>query len=293
LALRVASEVAHAFRDGVWLVELGPLEDDMFLAQRVADTFEVRKESTQAQQQVLAEFLAGKDLLLILDNCEHLVRASQVLVSDLLRTCAGLRVLATSRQPLRAPEAWLFDVPPLSVREGEQPLSAGQTAADEAVRLFADRAQTALPGLTVEAANQETVVRLCQRLGVSRWPLSWLPCRCGRCRRNGAWPGWKTTTCKALGAGARASLQRQQTLQAAIDWSFELCSNQEQRVWARASVLRGGFDLHASERVCSGAGVDRDEMLGLISGLVTNAGSAERIQRRFAARDHRYRSDSS
>jgi predicted ATPase len=271
LALRVAAGLAPAFRDGVWLVELGPLQADMFLAERVAEAVGAPVESARAPERELAGFLGGKDLLLVLDNCEHVVEACRVLVSGLLGATAELRIVATSRQPLRGAEEWLFEVPPLPVLDGEQPLSAGQVAGDGAVRLFTDRAQAALPGFTVGAANQDTIVRLCERLGgiplaielaavhVRAMPLERILARL------------EDQYLDVLGAGARASAPRLQTLQASIDSSFDLCSKQEQRVWARASVFRGGFDLDAAQRVCSGAGVDRDEVLRVLAGLANKS----------------------
>lgn len=271
LALRVASDVSHGFRDGVWLVELGPLADDMFLAQRVAGTFGVHRESPQAPRPALAEFLADKELLLVLDNCEHVVRACRGLVSHLLRTCPGLRVLVTSREPLRTREEWLFEVPPLSVPEDEQPSSVIPAARDEAVRLFTDRAQAALPGFTSDAANQDTIVRLCTRLGGIPLAIELAAVQVRAMSLEGILARLEDHYLDALGAGARASMPRLETLQASIDSSFRLCSEKEQRVWARASVFRGGFDLDAARRVCSGEGVDPGEMLGLIGGLANKS----------------------
>jgi predicted ATPase len=278
LALRVAAQVAHAFRDGAWLVEMGPLADDMFVAQRVAEAFGLRQESTQDPQPVLAEFLAGKDLLLVLDNCEHVVEACRRLVTDLLRTSARLRILVTSRQPLHVRGEWLFDVPPLSAAlEGEQPQSAVQVPGDEAVRLFAERAQAALPGFTVHTGNKNTIVRLCARLGGIPLAIELAAVQVRAVPPERILARLEEHYWDLLGAGARASLPRLQTLQASIDSSFDLCSEQEQRVWGRASAFRGGFDLEAARRVCSGAGVEPGEMLRLIAGLANKSVLTRRL----------------
>lgn len=215
LALQVAAELAASFRDGAWLVELSPLEDGTFVAQRVAETVGVREESTQAPQQVLTEFLAGKDLLLVLDSCEHVVQACRRLANDLVPAATDLQRLATSRQALRADGEWLFDVPPLSVPEGEQP-PAGSAAGDDAVQLFAERAATALSGFTVHAANRDTIVRLCQRLGGIPLAIELAATQVRAMPPERILPRLEDHYLQLLGAGARASLPRLETLQASI-----------------------------------------------------------------------------
>jgi non-specific serine/threonine protein kinase len=271
LASHAAAELVDAFRDGVWLVRLSPLEDDEFVTQRVAETVGVPAGAARAPRTILAEFLKTKDMLLVLDNCEHVVRACRDLVNELLPAAAGVRILATSRQPLRANGEWLFDVPPLSVPEGEQPLSGGQTAGNEAVRLFAERAATARPGFTVDDGSRDTIVRLCQRLGGIPLVIELAAVQVRVMPPERILTRLEDHYLQAVSEGARAALPRLETLQTSIDWSFELCSEREQRVWERASVFRGGFDLDAARRVCFGAGADHDKVLGLIAGLANKS----------------------
>ncbi|MFC0114045.1 ATP-binding protein [Kibdelosporangium aridum] len=226
----------------------------------------------------LADHLTDKRLLLVLDNCEHLVGACAVLASELLLAAApGLRILATSRQALTVAGEHLLEVPPLPVPDPEQPLrprtvtrheaTRHEATRHEAVRLFAERAALARPGFTIDAGNRATVVRICQRLdGI---PLA-IELAALRVR---ALPVTEILTglddyLEFLATGSRIAVPRAQTLRTAIDWSFALCSDHEQELWARASVFAGGFDLDAAEAVCSGKSIAREDVLALVAGLV-------------------------
>ncbi|MEV0406410.1 AAA family ATPase [Actinoallomurus sp. NPDC050550] len=264
LAQRVARQSASSFADGVRLVELAALKDARFLAQTVGDAVGVPGESGCAVQEVLARFLAEKDLLLVLDNCEHLVDSCAVLVTELLQAAPGLRILATSRQALHAGGEWLVELPPLPVPPDEE----GAPGRSDAVRLFAERAASALPGFAVTAASRGEVAEICRRLDgiplaielaavrVRAMPVEAILARLGE------------HSLQALGAGAQMATPRLQTMQAAIDWSFHLCSKAEQQLWMRASVFSGGFDIGAAEQVCSGDGIEDVDVLTLLAGLV-------------------------
>lgn len=277
LALRVAAQAAGSFADGVWLVELAGLEDEKLLPQRVADILLGSSQPLHAPtgysrdlREVLAEFVPDKELLLVLDNCEHIADACAELVDDLRRAAAGVRVLATSRQVLHVDEEWVFDVPPLPAPDRHGPLQA-DVAGNDSVRLFAERAATALPGFTVNADNQHTVVGLCRHLGgiPLAIELAAVHVRTMPCERILA--QLEDRYLEVLNEAARVSVPRLQTLQAAIDWSFGRCSQQEQRLWARASVFHGGFDLEAAEQVCSDDDIHRGDVLGLVTGLANKS----------------------
>jgi predicted ATPase len=267
LARQVAAQLRPAFADGVRLVQLGALEDETFVGQTLADAVGVREESRLAWCEALAEFLRDKELLLVLDNCEHVLNACTALVTDLLQCGPRLRVLATSRQVLHTSEEWPFEVPPLPVSEADTTLRAEFAEPSEAVWLFTERAATALPGFRTHAGNHAVVARLCRRLGGMPLAIELAAVHVRAMSLEDILARLEDRYLEMLGAGAQLSVPRLQSLQAAIDWNFDLCSEQEQRVWARASVFRDGFDLPAAERVCSGMGIDRADMLGLIAGL--------------------------
>jgi predicted ATPase len=268
LALRVAAQLADTFPGGVWLVELAALEDDKFLAQTVSDALGVRDHSGRPPLTVLAEFLQDNELLLVLDNCEHLVDACAMLVTDVLRAAPRLRILATSRQALRSGGEYLLEVPTLPVTDAEVPMTARALARNEAVRLFAERAALARPGFTVNARNRATVARVCRRLEGIPLAIELAAVRVRALSLEQILTRLENYYFELLAEGSRTAVPRMQTLHAAIGWSFDLCSEQEQKVWARASVFCGSFDLDAAEYVCSGAGIAREDMLELVTGLV-------------------------
>lgn len=268
LALRVAAQLLEKFPDGVWLVELSALTDDKLLTQAVADILGVQAGSARPLPDTLADYLADKRLLLVLDNCEHLVDACVILVDRLLRAAPELRVLATSRHALRAAGEHLLEVSPLPMPDLN--LARSLPTRYAAVRLFAERAATALPGFQVDAGNRDTVTRICHRLdGI---PLA-IELAAVRVR---AMPVHRILRrlddyLEFLAEGSRTAIPRLRTLRATIDWSFNLCSDQEQDMWARASEFIGGFDLDAAEAVCSGDGIAGEAVLGLVDDLVNKS----------------------
>src|SRR6516165_5521256 len=149
LALWAAAELRRAFRDGVWLVQLDQLREEALVAQAIAGALGLQDRAGYAPAETLAEYLAGRQLLLVLDNCEHLVDAAAALADQLLRAAAGLRVLATSREALNIAGETVLPVPPLPVPEAGQPLTAAQAGLFPAVRLFAERAAQAMAGFAL------------------------------------------------------------------------------------------------------------------------------------------------
>ncbi|MCO6006951.1 LuxR family transcriptional regulator [Actinoallomurus purpureus] len=265
LALWVAKQMPDVFLDGVWLVELGALDDARFLGQAVADAVGMPGESEPAMWDGLTLFLADKDLLLVLDGCEHLVDACARLVTGLLSAAPGLRVLVTSRQALGIAGEWLMEVAPLPVpSEGRR----SSPARNDAVRLFNQRAAIARPGFTLTKANGAAVAEVCRRLEGIPLAIELAAVRVRAMPVEGILARLTEHPLKTLGAGAQAAMPRLQTMWAAIDWSFRLCSPPEQRLWMRASVFSGGFELDDAEHVCSGAGIDAAQVVELVAGLV-------------------------
>src|SRR5216683_2464097 len=279
LALRVIASLADQFPDGVWLIELGDLRQPELVVSRVASTIGVDEEAGRPLLETLAEALRPRMLLLMLDNCEHLIDACARLCQRLLADCPWLRVVATSREPLRVPAETVWRVPPLSIPltgppGGDTPPVPGELVSYEAIRLFLDRAAAARPGFGLTAENAAAVVRLCRALdGV---PLA-IELAAARIRvmsveEIAARLGDRF---RLLGTGDRTAPPRQQTMRAAIDWSHSLLTAQEQVLLRRLSVF-AGWSLEMAEQVCAGADLQVDagadlqvgEVLDLTTALV-------------------------
>jgi len=269
LAMRMAAEVRRTFPDGVWFVELAALHDPQLLAHTLANALELRQVSADPTAD-LASYLEPQELLVVLDNCEHLTDECAVLASKLLAAAPGLRILATSRHVLGVEGEQILSVPPLSVPDADREVLVGDATQFESVTLFLDRAGAVAPGFEIVDANRATVVELCRRLdGI---PLAielaavWL-----RILSPAQILDRLEDRFRLLTSGRRAAPARQQALDATVGWSFELCSPAEQLMWARLSVFSGGFDLEAAEAVCSGDEILRDDVLSLVAGLVNKS----------------------
>ncbi|PBC39575.1 protein kinase [Rhodococcus sp. ACS1] len=265
LALRVATDSRRAFKDGVWLIELDELHDAMLVISTVSATLGLRHQSADPPVALLTDYLFGKQLLLVLDNCEHLVDAVATLAKTLLRTCPGVRILATSREPLCINGEATIRVPPMSV-PGMGPSSLQGLPQYESVNLFVERAVTVLPEFELTEDNQAAVAQICQRL--EGLPLL-VELAAVRLRSMTAQQilDRLTDRYRLLNAGSRGAPSRQQTLRLCIDWSFELCTTQEQQLWARLTVFAGSFQLDAAEAVCAG-GILPADLLDLVASLV-------------------------
>ncbi|WP_405869688.1 MULTISPECIES: ATP-binding protein [unclassified Streptomyces] len=266
LAARVAARVERAFPDGVRFVHLAGLHDPALVPLAVADALGLHDHSAQPPLDALVEQVRDRRLLLVLDNCEHLLQACADLAAALLRGTTGVRVLATSRHRLALTEEHLMEVRPLPVPDPDGDLSAAE--GHPALALFADRAAAVVPGFRLTADNRAAVARLCRRL--DGLPLA-IELAAVRMRVLGVEQLLERLDdrYRLLTAGSTAVLPRHQTLRAAVDWSHELCTEQEQLVWARASVLAGGFDLETAEAVCADAErVRPQEVLEAVAGLV-------------------------
>jgi non-specific serine/threonine protein kinase len=248
------------FADGVWLVQLSGLLDPMLLTNTVADGLGLQDQTLRLQLDVLADHLAERELLLVLDTCEHLVGSCSLLAQVLMTAAPGLHILATSRRSLGAPGERVFTVSPLPVPE------SGDERLCDSVRLFADRAQAADTTFTLTGRRMDTAVQLCRRLdGI---PLAielaavWL----------------RTLTAEQIAerldkrftllAGGDGEVGRHETLRTAIGWSHELLEPDERLLWARLSVFPGGFDVGAAMSVCSDDRLPRGGIRGLLEGLV-------------------------
>ena len=243
LALRTATEHRDSFADGCWLVQLSSLHAPELLAGTVAEALGLPDEGADDTARLLAESLAERELLLVLDACEHLAVACTELAALLLPAAPGLRILATSRVPLGLPEEHSLLITPL-----ELPADHATAAYCDAVTLFADRARAAAPDFTLTPENTPAVAELCHRLeGI---PLA-LELAAVRLRGMPAEEilARLSDRFRVLGT-ARTATGRHRTMHAAVSWSYELCLPAEQRLWAALSVFPGSFRLAAAEHAC-------------------------------------------
>ena len=250
LALQAAAEVVDGHPDGVWLVELAALADPDLVPQAVAVAVGVPEEPGRPLLSTLAAVLPPRRLLLVLDNCEHLVEACARLAAALLRTCPHVHLLATSREALGIAGELVWPVPPLSLPPPGAAAPEAVARAD-AARLFVRRARATQPRFALSAQNAATVARLCRRL--DGLPLA-LELAAARVRALSVAEVLERLDDRfRLLTGGRAALPRQQTLQATLDWSYELLTHQEQTLFERLSIFVGGCTLAAAEAVCADA----------------------------------------
>ncbi|WP_063047422.1 LuxR C-terminal-related transcriptional regulator [Nocardia pseudovaccinii] len=266
LALRAAANARRDFADGVWVVELADVREPSMLVEIVAATLGLLDQSDQPLLDVLVGFLSSREMLLVLDNCEQVVAASADLVETLLLACPNLRILVTSREPLDIAGEATVRVLPLTVPDPDhEPAFRGLPKYD-AVTLFADRAAAVVPGFELSEDNKTTVARICSRL--DGLPLA-IELAAARMRAMSPEQILQRLTDRyaLLTRGSRTAPTRQQTLRWCIDWSYQLCTPNEQRIWARLSVFAGGFELDAVEDVC-GVDLAPDSLLDALSSLV-------------------------
>jgi non-specific serine/threonine protein kinase len=253
LALQVAASVLDFFPDGVWLVELAPLSDPALVPQSVAAELRVREEPGAPLTKTLTEALHHKTLLLILDNCEHLIAACARLAEAILRACPNVKMLATSREALGIPGETSLRIPSLSLPEAPQPTLAA-LAESEAVQLFVDRAVAVRADFALNGVNASAIAQIVHQLdGV---PLA-LELAAARIRAMTVEQIAERLDdrFRLLTGGSRTALPRQQTLRALIDWSWDLLSDAERVLLRRLAVFWAGWTLEAAEVVCA----DKDE----------------------------------
>ncbi|MFE7901492.1 BTAD domain-containing putative transcriptional regulator [Streptomyces sp. NPDC057424] len=272
LALRVAAEAAPSFADGVRLADLAPLSDADLLDRAVSEALGLRDQSARPAADAIVGHLRDRRLLLVLDNCEHLVEHVAVLVLRLARAAPGLRVLATSRQRLGTPGEHVLTVPSLTlpVADGH---TGGTTADDpllrsEAVRLLLDRAAGSAPAFRLTARNREAVAQLCLRLDGIPLAIELAAVRLSAMTAEEILERLDDRFRLLSMPRPRTSARYHHTLRGVVDWSHGLCTEGERLLWSRLSVFSGGFDLEAAESVCAGEGVAREDVLDLLAGLV-------------------------
>jgi non-specific serine/threonine protein kinase len=266
LALEAAGGLPREFPDGVWLVDLASVADPSLVPQVTAMALGVREERRGLIEALVAT-IADRRLLIILDNCEHLVAATADLVQTLLQRCACPHVLATSRQSLGVPGEVTWRVPSLSMPVADRPRAAQELMQHEAIRLFVERASAAQPDFVLDETNALAVAQVCYRLdGI---PLA-IELAAARMRVLSVQQinARLHDRFRLLTANSRTAPARHETLAAAMDWSHELLSDDERRLFRRLSVFAGSFSLDAAEGVVAGDGFDPSRTLDLIHRLV-------------------------
>jgi predicted ATPase/DNA-binding CsgD family transcriptional regulator len=267
VALRAAQSVADQFRHGVCLVELAGLRDPELLPHTVAAALGLAEQDNRSRLDVLADYVRDQNLLLIFDTCEHLVDGCAMLADLLLRESAGVKVLATSRQPLDVPGEHTCAIAPFPVPDPDDPSEADDGADEGAVELFRQRAVAVVPGFVITAANRRDVVRLCRRLDGIPLAIELATVRL-RAVPLDQLADRLEDRFRLLTGERRTAFPRHQTLRNALDWSHELCTEQERLLWRRLSVFTGTFDVPAAEQVCAGPGLPEGDVLEALIGLV-------------------------
>nr|WP_296773434.1 LuxR C-terminal-related transcriptional regulator [Rhodococcus sp. (in: high G+C Gram-positive bacteria)] len=267
LAFRVAVDRARDFRDGVWCVALAPLEDESVLAQTVASALGLQERGGAWPVSVLAKYLKDKELLLVLDNCEHLKDSCAVLIDALLREAPELRVLATSRQAVGLTGEHVLLVPPLSMPESKTAVGLDSILHYEAVSLFIERARAVRPTFELTDDNVAAVAALCRRLDGIPLAIELAAARMRALSVNDLLERLEDRF-ELLTGGSKAVLPRHQTLRELVDWSWDLCSDDERTLWARASIFPAGFDLASVEAVCAEGALKEQSVLDALTGLV-------------------------
>ncbi len=267
LSLQVAAEVVNDYPDGVWFVEFAPLTDEHLVPQAVAHVLGVKEEVGRPVIEALVRYVKGCRLLLILDNCEHLVRACAELATQLLQAGPNVKVLASSREGLRVGGETTYLVPGLAVPEPDRRMSLDALSQYEAVSLFVDRAAAAQAQFRLTARNAVAVADICRRLDGIPLAIELAAARLrGLSVENIA--ARLEDRFRLLAGGDRTALPRQQTLRALIDWSYDLLTESERILFRRLAVFAGSWPLEAAEATCAGGEIAEREVLDLLTRLV-------------------------
>jgi predicted ATPase/class 3 adenylate cyclase len=281
LGLQSAAVVAPGYRDGAWWCELAGVRDVDGVPEALAGALAVVPRDELSVTETLLEFLRAKELLLVLDNCEHLTRPVAALVRQVEETCPGVRVLATSREGLKVPGEQLVMVVAFDVPGDDNDLDA--IGGCDAVRLFVERGRAVRPDFVLDMDNAGGVARLCRRLDGLPLAIELAAARLAvltpdeLARRL-------DQRFRLLTGGERTAVERHQTLRAAVDWSYDLLGQEERQLFDRLGVFTGGFGLEAAEAVCSGGRIEESEVFELLAGLVARSlvvADAERTESRY------------
>jgi predicted ATPase/class 3 adenylate cyclase len=257
LAVQAAADAAASYKDGVWLIELAGVADPAAIAHAVASVLGIAQQQGKTIEDSISAALGGRQILIVLDNCEHLIEASAGLADLLLTHCKDVRLLATSREALMVDGEQIWPVPSLSFRDGAQ---------SPAVALFIDRARAVAPDFDT-ASDVEATAEICRRLDGIPLAIELAAARV-RAMSPAQIRDRLNERFRLLTGGARRALERHQTLRHAVQWSYDLLTPAERTVLARASVFYGGFSLEAAESICAGGEIAAIDILDICDSLV-------------------------
>ncbi len=269
LSLRLAEHLLDAFPDGVWFIELARLSDPALIPQTIATTLGLRDEAGNLAQ-TLKNYLERKALLLVFDNCEHLIDAAAQWAETLLQAAPKLKIVASSREGLNLAGEQVFHVPSLPLPEGERVITPDGLTQSAAARLFIERAMTANDHFRVTEQNAQAIAQICRRLdGI---PLA-IELAAARVKALSVEQiaARLDDVFRLLSGGSRTAMLRQQTLAAAMDWSYNLLSKPERALLQRLAVFAGGWTLDAAEQICAGDEIESFDVLDLLTQLVNKS----------------------
>jgi len=267
LAIRAAADLERGFRDGTWLAELAEVRDPALVSSAVMTALDLRDQAAADPWELLLSYLRDKDVLLVVDNCEHLLDATAQVITDLMKAASGVRVIATSREPLSALGEHVVPVPPLELPASDADAPLAEVRGNEAVVLFTARAAEASGTFELTASNQTAVAEVCRRLDGLPLAIELAAVRT-RVLTPEQIRDRLTDRFALLTGGSRAALPRHQTLRTTIEWSHDLLSDSERAVLRRLSVFAGRFNLDDVESVCASGEASGTQALDLLSGLV-------------------------
>jgi predicted ATPase/DNA-binding SARP family transcriptional activator len=272
LAVEVARRALPDFPDGAWLVDLAAASGAGHngVGRALAQALSLRERSGQSPLDAVTEDLAARRALLVIDNCEHRIDSAAHAAGELLRACPRLVILATSREPLRVPSEALWQVPSLTMSDPRLRSAPAELAAQEAVRLFAERAKAAEPGFRLDDGNAAAVAEICFRLDGLPLAIELAAARIPALGLAGI-AGRLDDRFRLLTGGSRTALSRQRTLAATFDWSYELLSEPERAAFRRLSVFAETFSLPAAAAVAASTGAERDDMAFVLADLVAKS----------------------
>ena len=262
LSMKVGEQIAGDYPNGVWLVELAPILDPSLVLRTTALTLGIREDPKRPVIDVLCDYLRDKRMLLLLDNCEHVLDACAQLIYTLLKTCPQLKILATSREPLNMTGEAVYRVPSLELPNDQQILDTFGNY--ESIQLFEERAQLVQFGFALTLENVVSIARICQRLDGIPLAIELVAAKVAMFSIEQIAKELHESF-NVLTQGNRTALPRHQTLRASIDWSWSLLSESEQKLMQQLSVFAGGWTLDAAQAVCEG------DVLNLLNSLVSKS----------------------
>ena len=267
LAIHAATDLIDSFKDGVWWVELAPVLDPNQVPHALAKALGLKPQSNKPVTEILSGYLQNKAALLVFDNCEHVIDSSAHLAESLLMSCAELKILATSREALALTGEHLWQIPPLSLPETSSITLRGLLMEYEGVRLFVERATALTSGFMPNDDEAVTITHICQRLDGIPLAIE----LAAACTRNLSLVQIKDgldNRFRVINPDNRTSNLRHKTLRNALDWSYDLLSEQEKRLFCRLSIFAGGWTLDAAKEICTEQGIPAEDVQSLLIRLV-------------------------